>query len=182
MNAKIFRQQLQYYEARNRALILNMIKEEGGISRAELSKRTGLSRGGITPIINELLGMELIAETGVSGTDSGRRPIILELNASGCHAIAVDLTRKKFTAAVVDFTGRIVTQEQYWFVENDTLDHILKRLKETINSLLSQQELRELPESGIGCSRSTGYIHWGHTFTSQFLGLAEYSHQTDSGG
>lgn len=133
---------------RNRALILNMIKEEGGISRAELSKRTGLSRGGITPIINELLGMELIAETGVSVTDSGRRPIILELNASGCHAIAVDLTRKKFTAAVVDFTGRIVTQEQYWFVENDTLDHILKRLKETINSLLSQSRAKRI--AGIG--------------------------------
>ena len=105
-------------------------------------------QGGITPIINELLGMELIAETGVSVTDSGRRPIILELNASGCHAIAVDWTRKKFTAAVVDSTGRIVTQEQYWFVENDTLDHILKRLKETINSLLSQSRAKRI--AGIG--------------------------------
>ena len=72
---------------RNRSLILNMIKSEGKISRAELSKRTGLSRGGMTPIINELLKLGLIIETGVSVTGSGRRPINLELNASGCHAI-----------------------------------------------------------------------------------------------
>ncbi|HHY82903.1 MAG TPA: ROK family transcriptional regulator [Clostridiales bacterium] len=133
---------------KNRALILNMIKDESGISRAELSKRTGLSRGGITPIINELLSMGLIVETGVSVTDSGRRPITLELNASGCHAIAVDWTRKNYTAAIVDFTGRIVTREQYWFVENDTLDHILNRLKETIGNLLYQSKAKRM--AGIG--------------------------------
>ena len=33
---------------RNRALILNMIKEEGGISRAELSKRTASAGGHYT--------------------------------------------------------------------------------------------------------------------------------------
>ncbi|HHY82882.1 MAG TPA: ROK family transcriptional regulator [Clostridiales bacterium] len=133
---------------KNRALILNIIKDEGGISRAELSKRTGLSRGGITPIVNELLSMELIVETGVSVTDSGRRPIILELNADGCHAIAVDWTRKKYTAALVDFTGRIITREQYWFTDNDTLDHILKRLKESINNILCQSKAKRI--AGIG--------------------------------
>src|SRR5690554_5240941 len=123
---------------RNRALILNMIKEEGGISRAELSKLTGLSRGGITPIIGELLSMGLIVETGVSVTESGRRPIMLELNASGCYAAAVDWTRKNFTVAIVDFTGSIVSQTEYWFVENDTLDNIIHKLKEAIDSLLMQ--------------------------------------------
>jgi N-acetylglucosamine repressor len=133
---------------RNRALILNMIKEEGGISRAELSKLTGLSRGGITPIIGELLSMGLIVETGVSVTESGRRPIMLELNASGCYAAAVDWTRKNFTVAIVDFTGSIVSQTEYWFVENDTLDNIIHKLKEAIDSLLMQ--LKNKRVAGIG--------------------------------
>ena len=125
---------------RNRALILNMIKERG-ISRAELSKRTGLSRGGITPIISELLDMELIIETGVSVTYSGRRPIILELNPSGCHAIAVDWSRKKFTVAVVGFTGKIIAEYEYRFMENDTLDHVLIRLKGIISYVLNPTEV-----------------------------------------
>jgi N-acetylglucosamine repressor len=133
---------------RNRALILNMIKEEGGISRAELSKLTGLSRGGITPIIGELLSMGLIVETGVSVTESGRRPIMLELNASGCYAAAVDWTRKNFTVAIVDFTGSIVSQTEYWFVENDTLDNIIHKLKEAIDSLL--KHLKNKRVAGIG--------------------------------
>lgn len=132
---------------RNRSLILNMIKEEG-ISRAELSKRTGLSRGGITPIISELLEMELIIETGVSVTYSGRRPITLELNPSGCHAIAVDWSRKRFTVAVVDFTGQIIAEEEYRFIENDTLDHILIRLKEVISEFLNQIKVKRI--AGIG--------------------------------
>ncbi len=132
---------------RNRSLILNMIKEEG-ISRAELSKRTGLSRGGITPIISELLDMELIIETGVSVTYSGRRPITIELNPSGCHAIAVDWGRKRFTVAVVDFIGHIVAEEEYRFIENDTLDHILIRLKEIISNFLKQVKVKRI--AGIG--------------------------------
>ena len=133
---------------KNRVLILNMIKQQGGISRAELSKLTGLSKGGITPIISELLHMKLIVESGVSLTDSGRRPIILELNPSGCYAIAIDWTRKNYTAAIVDFTGNIVAEEEYWFVENDTLNNILDQLKGTINHFLERPEAGRI--AGIG--------------------------------
>jgi N-acetylglucosamine repressor len=136
-----------FTKQRNRSLILNMIKEEG-ISRAELSKRTGLSRGGITPIISELLDMGLIIETGVSVTYSGRRPITLELNPSGCYAIAVDLSRKRFTVAVVNFTGHIIAEEEYRFIESDTLDHILIRLKEIIGNFLNQLKVKRI--AGIG--------------------------------
>ncbi|MGI6536804.1 MAG: ROK family transcriptional regulator [Caldicoprobacterales bacterium] len=134
---------------RNRSLILNMIKSEGKISRAELSKRTGLSRGGMTPIINELLKLGLIIETGVSVTGSGRRPINLELNASGCHAIAVDWTRKKFTVAVVDFLGSIIAEKDYNFIENDTLDHIIKVLKDVIKEFLNKFKFNRIAGIGI---------------------------------
>ena len=134
---------------RNRSLILNIIKQKDGISRAELSKVTGLSKGGITPIISELLKMGLVVESGVSLTDSGRRPITLALRSSGCYAIAVDWTRKNYIAAIVDFTGHIIAKEDYLFKENDTLKHILDRLTETIARFLHRSESSRMIGIGV---------------------------------
>jgi len=141
-NANVIKQQ-------NRALIVNIIKQKGGVSRAELSKLTGLSRGGITPIVSELLEMKLIEETGVELTESGRRPITLELNPSAGYAIAVDWTRKDYTAAIVDFTGNIITEEKYTFVVDDTLDNIINRLKGTIARLLNRPEAERMIGIGV---------------------------------
>lgn len=132
-NANVIKQQ-------NRALILNIIKQMEGISRAELSKVTGLSKGGITPIINDLLMMGLIEEAGSIHTGSGRRPTLLKLKPSGGYAVAVDWTRKNFTAAIVDLKGDIIAEKDYLFMHNEVLDNVVCNLKKTISDFLKRPE------------------------------------------
>ena len=133
----------------NRALILNIIKQGKGVSRAELSKMTGLSKGGITPIINDLLSMGLIEEAGVVHTDSGRRPTLLKLKPSGASAIVVDWTRKNYTAAIVDLKGNIVVEEVYSFLHNEVLENVLNNLKNTIRGFLARPEASRILGIGV---------------------------------
>ena len=86
----------------NRTLIMNHIIQEDAISRADLSRITGLSKGGITQIINDLLKLELITETRSPKGNPGRIPHLLELNTEKCFAIAVDLTRNNCVVSLVD--------------------------------------------------------------------------------
>ena len=92
----------------NRAAILRAIRRSGGLARSELSAMTGLSKGGLTPLVGELMALGLVSETVSLKTPSGRKPLRLELCAEGCSALAVDWTRTELRAALVDFCGRPV--------------------------------------------------------------------------
>lgn len=64
----------------NKALIISLIHRHGTISRAEIAKRTNLSRCTVSTIANELLAANLVQESGTGQSQGGRRPILLEFN------------------------------------------------------------------------------------------------------
>ncbi len=55
--------------------LVGMIWSSGGISRAELSRRTALARSTISITVNSLLDKGLVSELGVGPSRGGRRPI-----------------------------------------------------------------------------------------------------------
>lgn len=91
----------------NRSAILRAIRRENGATRIMLSKVTGLTKGGLTPLVEEMLQLGLIKETSSEKTKSGRRPVKLEACPSCCCTVAVDWTRTHMRAAIVDFAGAI---------------------------------------------------------------------------
>ena len=68
-------------EARGRPLadtVLELIWVQKQMSRAEIARRTGLSRSTVSEIVSGLLKTGLIAEIGDGPSRGGRRPIVLE--------------------------------------------------------------------------------------------------------
>ena len=65
----------------NRALILNLLRQEGICSRATLSRLSGLKQATITNIAGELIQCGLVVETGLIAGAKGRRSIGVTLNA-----------------------------------------------------------------------------------------------------
>ena len=63
--------------AQHRGLLLRLIWRERLISRADLARRTGLSRSSISAIVADLLATGLVRETGAGDSSGGRRPILL---------------------------------------------------------------------------------------------------------
>jgi predicted NBD/HSP70 family sugar kinase len=96
----------------NRQIILNYIREEGPISRADIAKITALQRSTVSLIVEELLNASLIEE--IHGESSGGRPPqLLSLKTSHAVAIGVDLGKTTTIVATAYLSGRLLRQEEF---------------------------------------------------------------------
>ncbi|TIO70400.1 MAG: winged helix-turn-helix transcriptional regulator, partial [Mesorhizobium sp.] len=73
----------QTARAINRRLILNLLRRQGAISRAEIASVTGLSPAAVTFVVSELLEENILVEGEASLGAPGRRPIPININYAG---------------------------------------------------------------------------------------------------
>lgn len=130
----------------NRQIVLNYVREEGPISRAEIAQITELQRSTVSLIVDELLKLNLINE--IYGESSGGRPPkLLSLKTSDAVALGIDLGKKTTTIGTSDLNGRLLEKES--FATNRDFD-------KTINSIIevSQKFIAKNASSieGIGVS------------------------------
>lgn len=92
----------------NRALIVRTIRERPGVSRAELTRLSGLSGPAVSLIVNELLGAVLVREDGHGVSTGGRRATSLRIAECSRHVLAVDLARHYVRVAVTDLNAAIL--------------------------------------------------------------------------
>ena len=96
----------------NRQIILNHIRENAQISRAEIARVTALQRSTVSLIVEELKNIGLIEE--IEGESSGGRPPqMLSLRTAHAIAVGVDFGKKRTIVAASDLAGRILEQEEF---------------------------------------------------------------------
>ena len=91
----------------NRALILNLLRQEGICSRATLSRLSGLKQATITNIAAELIQCGLVVETGLIPGEKGRRSIGVTLNDARYKVIGISMTRDQFYVDLVGISGKV---------------------------------------------------------------------------
>lgn len=93
--------------ARNRSLILQTLLAEGAMSRADLARRSGLTRPTVSGLVAELEAEELVAELGPrDDARIGKPAILVDLDGDAYHLIAVDLSLPdRFEGLVTDLRG-----------------------------------------------------------------------------
>lgn len=79
--------------AKNEAMLLQRIIDSKIISRAELSKVTGLNKASVSNITKELISANYIQETGIGDSSSvgGRKPVLLEFNPQVGTVLSIDI-------------------------------------------------------------------------------------------
>ncbi|WP_051964591.1 ROK family transcriptional regulator [Deinococcus misasensis] len=80
------------------------------ISRAELSRRIGLSRSAISSIVSELLDVNLVLELGLGASLGGRKPTILRLNDHAAYVLAVDIGKRHLGVALLDLRCNLIEE------------------------------------------------------------------------
>lgn len=88
--------------------VLRLIWLERRISRAEIARRTGLSRSTVTEIVRDLLKTALVAEVGTGRSRGGRRPILLEFQDDARVILGVDIGATHVAVALIDLRGRVL--------------------------------------------------------------------------
>ena len=97
----------------NRRIILNLLREHGPISRADLARSMDVPRGMITSLVNELLEEELVYEGATTTAPRGRRPTLLHLRSHDRLAVGVDIRASRTVVHLSDFGGEELARETF---------------------------------------------------------------------
>lgn len=130
----------------NLGIIFRALRDSGPVSRAQLAKATGMTKPGVTNIVDELLERELLNQ-GVeeSKPDRGRPGVLLSINAQAASIIVIEL--RAFHTAIVafDLLGKEFYRERATTAYNLTPEEriaevqpLLKRAIESASRLTSR--------------------------------------------
>ena len=93
----------------NRSIVLNLVRAHQPISRADLARAMGVSRGAVTLIVNDLLREGLVVEGATGETMRGRKPTFLYIDSGRRAVIAVDVRASKTFLQLADLSGHPIS-------------------------------------------------------------------------
>src|SRR5260370_11985722 len=94
----------------NRDVVLELIRTKQPVSRADLSRISGLQPSTISLIVEQLLREKWITEWAAARRPRGRRPTLLSLN-SEMVIIVADVRPNQAIIALIDLNGRFLSRE-----------------------------------------------------------------------
>ena len=106
----ITRQQQPPVRAHNRSLVLEALYRDGSMSRADLARRSGLTRPTVSALVAELIDDGIARELGVrDDARVGKPATLVGIESDAFHIVTVDLSSAdRFVGAVVDLRGGVV--------------------------------------------------------------------------
>ncbi len=137
----------------NSTAILNVIKKNGPISRAEIAKILSLNPATISSNVNDLIEFRLIEEVGSGTSSGGRKPILLKINSEDNFIIGVNTQLTHVDVAIVNMDGKIEKKNSYGykFINNKLdCDSVLDIMIEAIEDIISSSNLDISKFIGIG--------------------------------
>jgi len=131
--------------------VIQLIRNTGPISRAELARQTGASKPTISSVVHNLLTAGLIRELGLAESDGGRRAVLVEFNAQAGFVIGMDIGGTLARVALADLQGKVLAVRRERTDQSDEAAFIdqLKRLQQALcdEAKVAQEKLRHV---GIG--------------------------------
>jgi predicted NBD/HSP70 family sugar kinase len=98
----------------NRLRVIRALRDEGTISRADIARRTGLSRSTVSSLVADLQADGLVVERpepgSAFGAQGGRPPILLSFDASAGAAVGIDFGHSHLRVAVSDLASTILAE------------------------------------------------------------------------
>ena len=94
----------------NERLILRTLYDYGPISRAEIARRTHLTRTTVSDVISVLFERGMVEEVGRGPSSGGKAPILLRLVGDAREVIGLDLGENEFVGGLVNLRGKVKHQ------------------------------------------------------------------------
>src|SRR4051812_46866994 len=100
----------------NRRRVVDALRTAGATTRAELARRTGLSRTTVSSLINDLIRSGVVTEhdgrVAPDGGQGGRPGVVVSLDRSAGAAVGVDFGKSHLTVAVSDLAHRVLAEHR----------------------------------------------------------------------
>lgn len=114
--------------------VLELVREHGELSRADLARLADLSKATVSSITAELIEWDLLRETGSMTTLKGRRPVGLVFNPEGKLALGVSIDDQNNLAIdITDMNGKSLKTAFYKDLQVDT-QQLVKQINQTFDA------------------------------------------------
>jgi len=121
----------------NQKNILTLIKDENGISRAQIAEKLDVSRATVTNIVRELVDLKLVKESKMGKSRGGRRPMLLKLNPEGAYVIGIEWGIEAVKTVLIDFEAEVIAEDQI-----EPQEFTLEEYKEQTFSLIDKYKTK----------------------------------------
>jgi glucokinase-like ROK family protein len=141
----------QYINKLNKIRILNIIREKGQISRAEISKISKISAPTVTRIVDSLINdEELVREVGIGESSGGRKPTLVEFTGLDNFVIGIDLGTTHIDGVLSNLKAETVEEVRVDTKLHEGFESIINRTTDIICDLRAHPKVRGKKILGIG--------------------------------
>ncbi len=133
----------------NVALILECLRRQAPLSRAELAVMTGLTKATVSSLVKELVEARFVRETSIDVGHKGRPAIPLVLNEKAGFIVGIEVGVDSLTALLTDFSAGIVWRHHEAARHSDP-DGVLRRVVQVIHLAVAEAEARGGAVLGLG--------------------------------
>lgn len=152
----------EHARGHNRALVLQTLYHAGAMSRADLSRETGLTRVTISDLVAEFIADGIVVEMGVrEAVGPGKPPILIDIDRVGHQIIGLDLSGPSaFEGAVLSLDGDVLERREVSRPESPDGDAVYAATLELARMLVaaSTQPLLGVGIGTPGVVRPDGYV------------------------
>ena len=163
----------EHARGHNRALVLQTLYHSGAMSRADLSRETGLTRVTISDLVAEFIADGIVVEIGVrEAVGPGKPPILIDIDRVGHQIIGLDLSGPTaFEGAVLSLDGDVLERRQVprpATPDGDAAYDALRGLAQTLVEIATQ------PVLGVGIGTPGVVRPDGLVLSSPNLGWTDF--------
>ncbi|MCW2778458.1 MAG: transcriptional repressor protein [Frankiales bacterium] len=162
----------------NLSRVLDLLRLSDGLTRAEVSARTGLSRSTVSSLLTELLDRALVQEApDPTRAAGGRPPAVLRLEPSAGAALGIDIGNTHVRVVVADLGLGLLAEDLQRVDVTERPRETLEMVEATVARLLVQAGVGpgDLLGAGLGLpgpvDRATGRLG-SATILPAWVGLA----------
>ncbi len=135
----------------NKIKVLNIIREHMQISRADISKLSGISAPTITRIVSDLIENEkLVSEIGTGASSGGRKPTLIEFSADNNYVIGVDIGKTHIDGVLCDLNANTISEIRIKTKIEEGYESIIERTSNIICELKNDKRVKNKKIFGVG--------------------------------
>ncbi|GAB3059036.1 ROK family transcriptional regulator [Virgibacillus ainsalahensis] len=133
----------------NKSIVFNTIKNTGPVSRAQISKETGLNKATVSTMASELIADSFVHDIGEGKSSGGRKPVMLYFNNHAGYSIGIDLGVNYILGILTDLSGNMV-EKTLSKLETTEFDVVIEQMKSIIEWLIHKAPKSPYGMVGIG--------------------------------
>ncbi len=117
----------------NLAVIVDLIRRNQPISRAQLAEYAGIHRSNVGIIVEDLQKRGLLREEWAKNTSRGRTPTLISIDRGTLRVLAVNLRHERTTVSLASLDGHV--EATYSFATSETAQVFTDEMKAAVTEL-----------------------------------------------